>query len=195
MGVFARKRKSGTVYYVSFVWQGKLVQERAGTDKRAAQALERQRKREIRDGTYSPNQPCARPTLAQYTERWLARRRNRTVDDDKARLGLHVVPVLGQVEIDEIRPRHIRELVESLCTANKISPKTIRNVYGVLRTLFRDAVIDEIILANPCVLPKGTLPAVPQEEKVIYSREQLATLLSSPKIPSDRRTFYALTGL
>jgi integrase len=195
MGVFARTRKSGTVYYVSFIHDGKLVQERAGTDKRAAQALERQRKREVRDGTYSRNQPCARPTLAQYTERWLARRRNRTVDDDKARLELHVLPALGKIELDEIRPRHVRELVESLCAANEIAPKTIRNVYGVLRTLFRDAVIDEIILANPCVLPKGTLPAVAREEKTIYSREELETLLSSPKIPQDRRTLYALAGL
>lgn len=34
MGVFERRRRSGTVYYVSFVWNGHQVQERAGTDKR-----------------------------------------------------------------------------------------------------------------------------------------------------------------
>src|SRR5262249_16010314 len=52
------------------------------------------------------------------------------------------------------RPRHVRELAESLCEAKRISPKTIRNVYGTVHTLFRDAVIDEIIVANPCALPK-----------------------------------------
>jgi hypothetical protein len=42
MGLFARRRRSATVYYISFVWNGKQVQERAGTDKRFAQQLERQ---------------------------------------------------------------------------------------------------------------------------------------------------------
>jgi integrase len=195
MGVFARRRKSGTVYYVSFQWNGKQVQELSGSDKRVAQQLERQRKREVRDGTYAPNQSSARPTLAEFAERWLTRRRTRTVNDDKARLGLHVLPKLGAVPMDEIRPKHVRALIEALRERNAISPKTIRNVYGTLRTLFRDAVLDELVLATPCVLPNGVLPATGYKEKQIYSREQVALLFSSPKIPLDRRVFYALAAL
>jgi hypothetical protein len=68
---------------------------------------------------------------------------------------------------DEIRPKHIRELVEPLRERETIGPKTIRNVYGTLRTLFGDAVVDELVVATPCVLPTGALPSVPNEEKRI----------------------------
>src|SRR5262245_37097680 len=79
MGVFERRRRSGTVYYVSFVWNGHQVQERAGTDKRQALQLERQRKREVRDGTYRPDSRSGSTTLANYMDGWLQARRSRGV--------------------------------------------------------------------------------------------------------------------
>ena len=89
----------------------------------------------------------------------------------------------------------LHALIESLREANRIKPKTIRNVYGALRTLFRDAVIDELINATPCVLPKGVLPPSVHVEKRIYAREDVNLLLTSAKIPLDRRAFYALAVL
>jgi hypothetical protein len=89
MGVFERRRRAGTVYYVSFVWNGHQVQERAGTDKRQALQLERQRKREVRGGTYRPDNKSGSTTLANYMSGWLQARRGRgvrTVADDETRL-------------------------------------------------------------------------------------------------------------
>ena len=40
----------------------------------------------------------------------------------------------------------------------QLAPRTIRHVYAILTTMFRNAVADELILATPCVLPKGVLP-------------------------------------
>lgn len=97
MGVFERRRRSGTVYYVSFVWNGHQVQERAGTDKRQALQLERQRKREVRDGTYRADKKSGSTTLVNYLDGWLQARRVRgirTVADDEARLRMHVVPLI-----------------------------------------------------------------------------------------------------
>jgi hypothetical protein len=54
MAVVARRVARGKVYWAAFYdATGKQVWERVGTDKREAEALDRQRKREVADGTYA----------------------------------------------------------------------------------------------------------------------------------------------
>lgn len=36
--------------------------------------------------------------------------------------------------------------------------RTISNVYGLVHTMFRDALVDELIEDNPCMLHRGELP-------------------------------------
>ena len=205
MGIFARKRRSGTVDYVSFVWNGKQVQEHAGTDKRVAQQLERQRKREVLEDRYRPDGKSGATTLARYAEGWLdARRRRgiRTVSDDETRLKLHVLPVLGAARVDGVTRRDVRELVERLRSDGHLAPKTVRNVYGTLRTLFRDALIEELVALDPCVLPRNTLPS-PRElststarrQPSLFTREEVRILLMDECVPPDRQVLFALLFL
>jgi hypothetical protein len=58
--------------------------------------------------------------------------------------------------IGEVRPWHIRDLVLAMRKNGTIAPRSIRNVYGVLATMFRTAVADEVIASTPCVLARGT---------------------------------------
>jgi hypothetical protein len=54
MAVIERKTKTGTTYRIAFRdADGKQIWEPAGSDCRVAQALERQRKREVRAGTFA----------------------------------------------------------------------------------------------------------------------------------------------
>jgi hypothetical protein len=78
--------------------------------------------------------------------------------DDHARLRNHALPTIGDMNLDDVRPRHIRDLVKTLRAASKLAPRTIRHVYGALHTMFRDAVVDELIPANPCIMKRGELP-------------------------------------
>lgn len=204
MGVFERRRRSGTVYYVSFVWNGHQVQERAGTDKRQALQLERQRKREVRDGTYRADKKSGSTTLVNYLDGWLQARRVRgirTVADDEARLRMHVVPLIGTKRLDNITRKDVLDLVERLRSGGRLAPKTVRNVYGTLRTLLRDAVLEELIPIDPCVLPRGALPS-PREmssgtrrKPSVFSREEIRLLLTDERVPADRRILYALLFL
>jgi integrase len=202
MGVFERRRKSGTTYYVTFIWNGRQIQERAGTDKRLAQHLERQRKREVREGTYRPDRKSGSMTLATYASQWIELRKRRgvrTVDDDDGRLRLHVLPVLGSRRLDSISRSEIRSLVEQLRATGKLAPKTVRNVYGTLRTLMRDAMIDELVAIDPCVLPRGALPSARERstsatrrQPSIFTREEVRTLVTDERVAADRRVLYAL---
>jgi integrase len=205
MGVFERQRRSGTVYYVSFVWNGRQVQERAGTDRRQALKLERQRKREVRDGTYRADKKSGSTTLANYIDGWLEARKARgvrTVADDETRLRMHVLHRLGSKRLDNITRKDVLDLVEGLRSGGRVAPKTVRNIFGTLRTLFRDALIEELVAVDPCVLPRGALPS-PRElssssarrKPGVFSREEVRLLLSDPRVPADRRMLYALLFL
>src|SRR5687767_2738010 len=51
-------------------------------------------------------------TLARYTQRWLEQRKGLVADlrTDESRLRLHVLPYIGEMALEDIRPRHLVEL-------------------------------------------------------------------------------------
>ena len=81
----------------------------------------------------------------------------------------HVYPNIGKLEIQDVRGIHIQKLYKKLTEADK-SPKTIRNVGGVLHKLFETARKQGYIAVNPCenadipkVVKKEIHPLVDQE--------------------------------
>jgi integrase len=66
--------------------------------------------------------------------------------------------------------------------------------------MFRDAVVDELIGANPCVLKRHDLPkAIDRDPSwragAVFTRAELEQLITDERIPEDRRVMYALMGL
>jgi integrase len=199
MGWFKRERGAKTYYYATFMaGEGadrRQEQEYAGTNKRQALELSAKREREVRDGTYSKEHRTAAVTVAAYALTWGQKRTNKTANDDRARLRDHVIPHIGHMRLADVEPPTMRDLVAKLVKLDTIEPATIHNVYGTVSTMFRTAVFEKLIPATPCVLLKGMLPAVPNKQKEIYEKEDLRKLITCPKIPLDRRGFYAFTGL
>ena len=77
---------------------------------------------------------------------------------------MHVFPEIGAHTLLDLKQRHIRELVRRLrakksARKKPLAPKTIHNIYGVVHRVLEDAVADELIDVNPCVLKRGDLPA------------------------------------
>jgi len=100
-------------------------------------------------------------TVAAYAKHWLKERRERgvaSIVDDECRLKRHVLPTLGALHLGDVRSKHVRDLVRALVTAGALAPRTIRNVYGVTHALFHDALVEELVAANPCVLKRNELP-------------------------------------
>lgn len=146
-------------------------------------------------------------TVAEYAERWLEERKLRGIaswTDDHGRLHNHVLPVLGHLKLEDVRPRHIRDLVRALRakdgTPERLAPRTIINIHGVMSTMFRDAVVEELIPANPCVLKHGELPEKVDKDpewrdKATYLVEEVLALITDKRIPVERRVQYALKAL
>lgn len=164
------------------------------------------------DAGFSPEGPL---TVRAYYDRWIKTRDNDSKADDISRMTLHVLPELGQMRMEEVRPRHVRDLVKKLRrekalervgidkykrSSRTLAPRTVINIYAVLHAMFRDAVVDEVVRSSPCVLRRGDLPAKHDADPewragAVFTRAELERIISSDKIPADRRTFYALLFL
>lgn len=141
-------------------------------------------------------------TLKKYSEQWCKARKNkfRSTNVEEGRLKKHVYPRIGDMNIEDVKPRHILRMVEELRDGGKLAPRTIRRIYGTLHTLFQRALVDELVSMNPCVLGRHELgPNVDKDPEwratAIYSREELECLISSDLIPWDRQVLYAIEGL
>jgi integrase len=149
-------------------------------------------------------QPGEPLTLARYATKWIADRRPlglATISDDEARLRRHVLPTLGQVLLEAVRPRHVRELVLKLRADGK-APRTIHHAFHTLALMFKTAMADELLDTNPCILPKGTLPKKVDKDPAwrataIYTREEIAAhlRLAHPRKRTDPVRRKALGGL
>lgn len=79
-------------------------------------------------------------TVSAYAERWLAARHTASVADDRTRIRLHVLPYIGDMLLTDVRPRHARDLILALRDSGELAPRTIRQVSGILHTMFKSAV-------------------------------------------------------
>lgn len=146
--------------------------------------------------------PSGAMTVGAYLERWTVERRELgkvSADADLQRLTDHAPAILA-MRLDEVRPRHIRELVLGLRKAGTLAPRTIRNVYAAAHALFHAATCEELIAATPCVLARGVLPKVADKDPTwragaIFTREEVVQLISDKRVALDHRILLALKAL
>jgi len=143
-------------------------------------------------------------TVALYADKWISDRERMGLADwggDAARLRNHVLPAIGRLRLDEVRPRHLVELVRTLRGSSKLAPKTIYNIYSTLKAFFRDARIADLLTGDsPTILTKYQLGENVDKDPewrgtARYTRDELEILISDERIPIDRRVFYSLEGI
>lgn len=148
-------------------------------------------------------------TLARYATLWMERREQggeiESFEDDRTRMKTHVIPALGHLRMADIRPRHIRQFIEELkrkksVRGKPLAPRTVRNVYAALRAMLGDALAEELIENNPCALRRRDLPRKLDLDptwraEAVFTRAEAETILSSERVPEDRRVVYALLFL
>jgi len=104
---------------------------------------------------------AAMPTVAAYLARWSAERAAIGIGSaqaDRKRIERHAMPHLGMLRMDEVRPRHVRDLVRALKAAGELAPRSILQVFRALHTMFENALVDELVTVNPVVVKAGELP-------------------------------------
>jgi integrase len=196
--VYPRRRKLWLRVKIDGRWKG--IPTPYGLDERdkAERMLVQMRRRLAAEAEVVPSGGPV--TVRAWGARWLATRPKDGRWYDESRLRLHVYPAFGDVLLRELRPKHVIRLVADLKARR--APRTVRNVYGVLAALLRDAAIEELI---PADLPKlwGTAHLPPPEDaeaewraEAVFTRDELAQLVTAhPMIPADSTVSYALLGL
>ena len=139
----------------------------------------------------------ARITLEEYATKWLKTLPNlrpRTRETYEGHLRLHInSPTgdgieLGQVALGKLTPSLVREWRSQL--APKLSPNSVAKCYRLLRTILETAVVDELIIRNPCVI-KGA-SAEHTAERPVATVEQVWALADAT--PLRYRCLILLAG-
>jgi integrase len=148
------------------------------------------------------NQPVKAPaqTIADLVERWFelldrdpGKRAPSTVYDYKSRMRANVVPALGQC-VPPLTIPQLRSFFRDL-KARK-STSTTRNTSNALTAFCDDAKAEGWIAGPNPMRDREVRDVLPQQEApdpediVQFTREQVLTLLASPKLPEDRRGLY-----
>lgn len=116
----------------------------------------------IDSGTYTaPNKMTVGEWLDIWSAEYLGSVKPRTVDSYKATVKVHLKPGLGAIKLESLAPHTIQNFYNSLSSATKdrapLSPKSVKNVHGILHKALAQAVANGYIRFNPtdpCVLPK-----------------------------------------
>ncbi len=115
---------------------------------------------------------------------------------DAGRMCKHVLPHLGAMKMADVRARHLAAWIHLLRTTTTLAPHTIRNIYGLVSAMFRDATVAGLVDATPCILTANELGEEDETDGAgRYAREQLELMIGSAQLPEHARVFAALGGL
>lgn len=201
MAVVERKGKRGAIFWVATWWREHIYWERIGTNRREAERADAARKREVKAGTFQPRIKGERATVGTYAAAWLERRANRTAKDDRQRLEDHVLSRewFASIPLGDVTRGDTKRLIEELQAEIPIQrQKTVKNIWGVTRTMLRDAHIDGRIPEDVGTLPRGILRKAPRNKRKAYQLEDIASLAGRPEIAAPYRMLWLmlfLTGM
>lgn len=127
-------------------------------------------------------------TFADFVERWIEdyAKRNlapKTLHRYIQILQSRILPVLGHIKVEQIKPVHLLEFYSNLTEegirldgkAGKLSDTTIQYHHRVLSSIFQSAVQWQVIYNNPCSRVKP--PKVKKRQSACYNEQQTADLL------------------
>jgi integrase len=126
--------------------------------------------------------------LDDYFREWLAGMRTSvrpsTLDSYELISDKYIVPRLGPIELQGLRPIHIKAFYADLLLnggrdGGQLAPKTVRNVYAVLHRALAEASSLGYISSNPA--SKAKAPAANSPEMRTWSREEVRAFLDATR--------------
>lgn len=145
-------------------------------------------------------------TVRAYCDRRMKEREGRgliTAGLERSRVERYILPVFGDYALVEVRPKLVTKWVRDLIARagdEKLAPRTIHHLFNLLHGIFEDAVVEELVLANPVKVKAGTLPRkvdgdLEWRPNATFMPDEVERLISEPIIPVERRVMYALKAL
>jgi len=131
----------------------------AGTTKRSAQQLLGQLFDDLESNTFL--EPEAITVAGYLVDEWLDSTKNElrhaTFDSYRRNIENHVVPHIGAVKLQALRPLDLTRYYSTLLSSGRrdgrggLSAKSVRNIHQMLRKAFDDAVRSHYLRSNPAI--------------------------------------------
>jgi integrase len=120
--------------------------------------------------------------MGKYLDTWLetaakARVRAKTFQNYKDLVRLYIKPALGETKLSVVTPEQIQSFYNKMLLEDGLSPKTIKNVHGVLRNSLEQAVKWGKLYRNPADLVD--LPRQTKKEMQAFSPEEANRFLNA----------------
>lgn len=137
----------------------------------------------IDSGTYTAP---SKQTLGQWLDAWIATYcgsvKPRTLEIYKSDIRVHIKPALGAVRLEVLTTQIIQSFYNDLCKPTKqrpegLSPKTVKNIHGVMHKALQQAVLIGSIRFNPT--DACTLPRREKKELTPFDDEQITAFLTA----------------
>ena len=117
---------------------------------------------ELNNGTYKePSKMTVGEWLDIWHDTYLNNIKPRTVKIYENDIRLHIKPALGAIRLESLKTHTIQKFYNELTHGTKgkhpLSPKTVKNIHGVLHHALNQAVANEMLRFNPanaCTLPR-----------------------------------------
>ena len=105
----------------------------------------------------------SKQTLGDWLDTWLDTYvsisvKPYTEDAYRTACETHIKPAIGKIKLDKISPVQIQQFYNRLIKEDGLSPKTVKNIHGVLHRALDQAVKNDALRTNPtnaCELPKA----------------------------------------
>lgn len=115
--------------------------------------------RDLQDGTYvAPNKMTAGEWLDIWLKEYTLNIRPATKAAYEQHVRVHLKPALGRIQLSKLLPHQIQQNYNDLLRKRGLSPKSIKNVHGVLHRALEQAKLMGYLKTNPTtgvVLPKA----------------------------------------
>jgi integrase len=180
MGVIVRQKTKGkgNPWWVFISHNGKRTSRKVG-DKGAAEEVGSMVRAKLQLGEFSFEDPKKAPTFKEHADLWFSLPhgwKESTRENYIFNLEKHILPVLGSMEIGQIRRRDIKLFCDKMLAAGK-SVSTVKLALAPISGVLSHALDSELIDNNPAAgLKFGKKPAT---DIKALSREEAARLLSA----------------
>lgn len=102
----------------------------------------------VDDGTFVVRK---RYTFSQWFREWVQTYNTgwkpRTKDDYERKAERHIIPAFGEAYLTAITPMQVQRFINRL--SENLSPKSVKNIHGILHSCLKQAVVTGLIPSNP----------------------------------------------
>ena len=126
---------------------------------------------QLNNKTYiEPSKMTVEQWLDTWVKEYIGNVKPRTADSYRAIVRKHLIPTLGKVKLQKLTASYIQDVYNTLQRSGT-SPKTIKNVHGVLHSALEQAVLLSYIAtnpSNPCKIPHIERPEIsPMDDEMV----------------------------